>query len=180
MLTTKGYKLKVELKSVKFFERMSEETNAFVANIYIDGKKSGEAKNEGQGGCTHYYFSDPKVRDAFETYAKSLPAIVIEGSKLGQKEDYTMEMNGEHLIDELFTEWLKASYEKKDAQKFERAAKKAKAEYAAKGWLCVQIHFDGGMGWIPVKPNSNEATIKESVERYMAKSKKAATSWKLI
>jgi hypothetical protein len=30
--------MRFELKSIVFSERMSEETNAFVANLYVDGK----------------------------------------------------------------------------------------------------------------------------------------------
>jgi len=39
--------MKVELKNVKFSEHMSEETNAFTADVYVDGKKCGYAKNDG-------------------------------------------------------------------------------------------------------------------------------------
>ncbi len=33
---------------------MSEETNCFVADLYINGKKIGYVKNDGRGGCTDY------------------------------------------------------------------------------------------------------------------------------
>jgi hypothetical protein len=45
----------VSLKSIKHARQLSEETNAFTANVYIDGKKAGHAKNEGFGGSTNVY-----------------------------------------------------------------------------------------------------------------------------
>jgi hypothetical protein len=51
--------MRFELKSIVFSERMSEETNAFVANLYVDGKKPCSVEN-GQGGNTNYYVDDFK------------------------------------------------------------------------------------------------------------------------
>lgn len=44
--------MKVELKNIKHCANLSEETNAFTANVYVDGKKVAYAKNDGQGGET--------------------------------------------------------------------------------------------------------------------------------
>ena len=43
--------MKIELKNVKFYLGMSEETIAFNASLYVDGKKVGDAKNRGTGGA---------------------------------------------------------------------------------------------------------------------------------
>lgn len=45
--------MKIELKNFQFFERMSEETNAFVADVYVNGVKVAYAKNDGRGGETY-------------------------------------------------------------------------------------------------------------------------------
>jgi hypothetical protein len=42
----------LELRKISFQERMSEETNCFVADIFKKGKKVGEAHNDGHGGDT--------------------------------------------------------------------------------------------------------------------------------
>ena len=42
----------IQLKSIKFSEHLSEETNAFTANLYVDGKKIGYCRNDGRGGNT--------------------------------------------------------------------------------------------------------------------------------
>lgn len=44
-------KLGIELKKVKIFDEMSEETVAFVAEVYKDGKRLAEVSNDGKGGC---------------------------------------------------------------------------------------------------------------------------------
>lgn len=43
---------KLELKSIKVFEQMSDETLAFTAKAYFNGVYVGEAKNEGMGGAS--------------------------------------------------------------------------------------------------------------------------------
>ena len=42
----------IELKSVKIAKHLSEETTAFTASVWLDGKRVGTARNDGRGGCT--------------------------------------------------------------------------------------------------------------------------------
>ena len=44
--------MKLELKSIKYSASLSTDTNAFTANVYINNKIVGEARNEGIGGPT--------------------------------------------------------------------------------------------------------------------------------
>ncbi|PYF74634.1 hypothetical protein [Pedobacter nutrimenti] len=46
--------MKIELKNIKYFDALSEETTLFNANLYIDGKKAGIVKNDGRGGSTFH------------------------------------------------------------------------------------------------------------------------------
>jgi hypothetical protein len=102
--------MKIELKKISFYERMSEETNCFAADLYINGKKVGECKNDGQGGCTNYYGDSPEhnqlIREA-EAYYKSLP--------MAKCEEYNFEYQPtlESAIDEQFELYLKAKADKK-------------------------------------------------------------------
>tara|TARA_R100000315_G_C5222570_1_gene134192 strand:+ start:860 stop:1402 length:543 start_codon:yes stop_codon:yes gene_type:complete len=48
--------MKIELKNIKHFESLSEETCCFNANLYVDGKKVGKVSNRGTGGCHDYDF----------------------------------------------------------------------------------------------------------------------------
>lgn len=77
--------MKVELKNVKVHNDMSEETACFSATIYIDGKKAGEARNQGHGGPTNYHILDPKLRLAFEAFANSQPPVKSDYSPDGLK-----------------------------------------------------------------------------------------------
>ena len=68
--------MRLELKNVKFYESMSEETNCFQADLFIEGKKIAEVKNQGQGGPTDYSildFKNIKILHSAEAYCKSLP-----------------------------------------------------------------------------------------------------------
>ena len=40
----------IQLKNVKIYAGLSQETVAFAASLYVDGKKVGEARNAGHGG----------------------------------------------------------------------------------------------------------------------------------
>lgn len=46
--------MKIELRRINHNARLSEETNAFAAEVWIDGERAFEARNQGQGGCDHY------------------------------------------------------------------------------------------------------------------------------
>lgn len=41
----------IELKNIKHFAAMSQETYCYTATLYVDGKKFGTVGNEGHGGC---------------------------------------------------------------------------------------------------------------------------------
>lgn len=118
--------MKIELKNIKFSERMSEETNAFTADIHINGVKAGYAKNSGQGGSTDYnaIYADNAtemqhhrnlIQDA-ERYCLGLPPI--------KWKDTTFPMNLEAKIDELFENWLQAKGDKKYQAKLNKDMEK--------------------------------------------------------
>ena len=100
--------MKIEIKNIKFSEALSEETNAFTANLYINGKKVGYCKNQGHGGCTDYYpdsKEDWKAIHEAEAYCKALPKIQWRGCEFDQ--------SLESVIDQLLEDWLKAREQKK-------------------------------------------------------------------
>lgn len=87
--------MKIELKNFKFYERLSEETNCFVADLYVNGVKCASVKNEGHGGCTDYWHYEGKkeLMQQAEQYCLTLPPI-----KYGT---FVLSMNLEHFIDNL-------------------------------------------------------------------------------
>jgi hypothetical protein len=45
----------ISLDNFEWYERMSEETNAFCADLILDGIKVGDCSNDGRGGCAMYH-----------------------------------------------------------------------------------------------------------------------------
>lgn len=95
---------------------MSEETTAFVAEIYVDGVNVGHAKNDGHGGSTDYY-AYPEKRQLLaeaEKLCLALPPKVYPASH-GMNE-FSVPMNLEVFIDSIVDDELK----NKDIKKFEK------------------------------------------------------------
>jgi len=46
--------MKLALKNIKIAKHLSEETTAFTASLYVDGKRVGDVRNGGTGGCNMY------------------------------------------------------------------------------------------------------------------------------
>jgi len=110
--------MNIQLKNVKFSEHLSEETNAFTANLYVDGKRIGYIRNDGRGGNTNVQPYDIEHKEKFrevEEYCKTLPD---RSYTLGEHSG-TYSMNLEHFVDDLFEHWLK----QKEVKKLERKMK---------------------------------------------------------
>jgi hypothetical protein len=110
--------MKIELKKISFSERMSDETNCFIADLYINGKKVGECNNDGRGGCTNYGGNtkeDNVLIAEAEKYCKTLPMVKSEALKF----EYAQSL--ESVIDELVTEFLIAKEAKKKLKMYEKA-----------------------------------------------------------
>jgi hypothetical protein len=109
--------MKIELKRISFSERMSEETNCFSADLYINGKKVGYCENRGCGGCTDYNGNteeDRKLIKEAEAYCKALPKVRSE--ELNIEYDMTLE----HFIDDLLQAHLIAKDEERVAKKMQK------------------------------------------------------------
>jgi hypothetical protein len=88
--------MKIELKNIKHYESMSEETNCFQATIYIDGKRAGEASNRGHGDPINILPYD--LHKTLNEYASTLPPLDYEGMQI--------EQDAEIIIGNLLTDWL--------------------------------------------------------------------------
>jgi hypothetical protein len=47
--------MKIELRNITYSAALSQETSAFTADIWIDGKLAFHARNQGHGGCDFYH-----------------------------------------------------------------------------------------------------------------------------
>jgi hypothetical protein len=99
---------KVELKKVKYYEKMSEETSCFTADIYFNGKKVGLCKNSGNGGETYVYqnLTNQDGYKQFLSYCRSLGKNSVD------------------MCDELFDKYMERRYAEKLEKKLKRDQQK--------------------------------------------------------
>jgi hypothetical protein len=107
--------MNIELKNIKFSEALSEETNAFVADVYVNKVKVAYARNDGHGGCTFYHLCDAKHSELLkqaEDFCLALPPLKYGGMELP--------MSLEMKIDNLLEDWLRAKDEAKLGKKLQK------------------------------------------------------------
>jgi hypothetical protein len=106
--------MKIELRNVKINLTFSEETTMFKADVYVNGKKTAYAHNDGHGGCTFYnrYPNMEGLLVEAENYAKTLPKLTY-GS-------LSIDTNLEHLIDKMIDEEVNKKEHAKFAKKREK------------------------------------------------------------
>jgi hypothetical protein len=114
--------MKIELRKINISLSLSEETTAFTADIYVDSKRIAYARNDGNGGSTHYSVYDAKdipLLKKVETYCENLPDYTYPNYSLND-EPLTVKMNLEQFIDNLIDEELT----KKEKAKFQKRLQK--------------------------------------------------------
>jgi hypothetical protein len=134
--------MELQLKNVYFSERLSEETNAFTADVWFKGKKVGYAKNDGHGGCTYIHSYDG-MREEFkkaEAYAKTLPDIVTDFKGKDGK-PFVITSDLESQVEEMFTNWLDVKEIKKNEKKgiFYQKPNGVRATTYWKGWTIPKL-----------------------------------------
>lgn len=67
--------MKVELKRVTHSKRLSQETSCFAGDLWIDGAKVGEVRNDGRGGCHH--LTPWTIQETLGAHALTLPLITV-------------------------------------------------------------------------------------------------------
>lgn len=111
--------MKIELKKIQHNKRMSQETEAFSADLYIDGKNAGVAYNSGHGGPADYEAHNAqgiKLITEAEAYCLKLPPMEIQE----YEGDFTLTMNLEVFIDNLLTDHL----QQQELQRFNKKMEK--------------------------------------------------------
>ncbi len=62
--------MKIELKRIEHSARMSEETECFTADLWVDGVKIGTVSNHGTGGCDNFW-GDQAAYAAADAWCKA-------------------------------------------------------------------------------------------------------------
>tara|TARA_R100001129_G_scaffold34674_2_gene23575 strand:- start:628 stop:1131 length:504 start_codon:yes stop_codon:yes gene_type:complete len=98
--------MRIELKNIKHFESMSEETLCFNASLYVDGRKVGAVSNRGHGGCHEYGFDMKTQQELNRWCEENLP-------KWSMDDDQEYETDLELHISNLVAHFLDTKYIKK-------------------------------------------------------------------
>lgn len=102
--------MKLDLKAIKFYESMSEETNCFQGKLYINNKYVADVKNNGQGGNTDVHpidkLSGMIIQNTNEWLASQPKKKCVEFN-------YEYHRNIESEVDDLFADWLKVKADNK-------------------------------------------------------------------
>ena len=146
--------MKIELKNIKINLTFSEETTMFMADVYVNGKKTAYANNDGRGGCTFYNSyhapnNDEDLRQA-EAYCLSLPKVRVE------EYDFEYDMNLEHFIDNLIEDELK----KKEQKKLEKKMVDTIMWGKPNGHSYTQVKFKVPLAKVPT------TRLQEIVDKY--------------
>ena len=146
--------MKIELKNIKINLTFSEETIMFMADVYVNGKKTAYANNDGRGGCTFYNSyhapnNDEDLRQA-EAFCKALPKVRVE------EYDFEYDMNLEHFIDNLIEDEMK----KKEQKKLEKKMVDTIMWGIPNGNCYVQLKFKVPLAKVPT------ARLQEIVDKY--------------
>jgi hypothetical protein len=102
----------IELRSLQIQDRQSEETTAFTASLYINGKKIGYAKNSGKGGPTDYG-PDNYHDENLKAIIKEAEDYCIGLEPMDLKELGKVPMDMEGFIDQIVSEFWQEKEDKR-------------------------------------------------------------------
>lgn len=74
--------INLELRGVKWAKYLSEETPAYQASLYLDGKKVANVDNEGHGGPDRVHWLDNEARKRIDAYFASQPGEIYHGIEM--------------------------------------------------------------------------------------------------
>lgn len=142
----------VELRKIKHSASLSEETNAFTADLYFDGVKVGTARNHGTGGPNDIDFNDRASQERFSAFIAEQPPVPCEwGDKTPLK------MSEDLFIGELVAADLKI----KDTIKRENKFQKLAAKHRNAGYVLLVVTFGPEIVYVHTKPEEVEKRVVE-------------------
>ena len=126
-------------KEITYSTRLSEETQCFAAEVFIDGKKAGTVENRGRGGCHMYY--PHTLRDTLAAHGATLAPKVMEHG--------TFDYDADLVIDDLlFDHLIRTELKKK---------------------LAKQVLFQTKDGKLMASPKYDAATLVKAIQHFTAK-----------
>jgi len=171
--------MKIEVKGIKYFSSMSDETNCFQATLYVDGKKVATCENQGCGGNTNICSlpgQEDKLKEA-EKYAKSLPAHKTQYGDISSDLELIVDCAVDDYVNDLEEKKYQKYIEKTclnhlvtsegrtwsilNKMSFEDVLKKYPAQYQQ----LIQKFVDD----VKTKLRPNEVIINKNLEKYGVK-----------
>lgn len=139
--------MKIELRRFTTNARLSQETTAFAADVWVDDKKAGTAENDGRGGATLVRL-DPSVRAEVEAHGKTLvPA------------EYAFVSGTEWIVDQLVEAELQKREDKKFAKRIASADAKEKAACEKQGLRAARLRHGDTWLWFGFKPDADPKVL---------------------
>ena len=113
--------MQIEIRHIKFYKMLSRETLCFSANVYVDRKRFGEARNSGEGGMSKFElfnWADKAEREKLtevEDYCRQLPDRIINVPAMYKVEGHQIKVKMDFIeyIDMLISERWDALEEKR-------------------------------------------------------------------
>ncbi len=144
--------MKIELKRFTTNVRLSQETTAFAADVWVDGKKVGTAENAGHGGNTNVRL-DPSIRAAVEAYGKTrVPA-----------EYKSFTSGAEWIVDQLVEAELAKKSDKAFAKKLAKVDAKERAHNDARGYGSARFRSGDAWSWFGFKPGTDPKAAANAI-----------------
>jgi len=141
----------IELKRFTTNARLSQETTAFAADVWVDGKKAGTAENDGHGGNTMVHL-DPSVRTAVEAHGKTLvPA------------EYKFVSGTEWIVDQLVEAELQKRADKSLAKRLANGDAKEKARCAQQGLRSARLRQGNTWLWFAFKADTDPKITADAI-----------------
>lgn len=144
--------MKIELRRFTTNARLSQETTAFAADVWVDGKKVGHAENDGHGGATIVHL-DRSIRDAVEAHGKTLVPAEYKSFTSG----------AEWIVDQLVEAELQKRSDKAFAKKIANADAKEKAKCAAHGLQAARLRHGDTWLWFAFKPGADPKVLADTI-----------------
>jgi hypothetical protein len=156
----------ITLKSIKIFDDMHDDSNAFHATICWNGKKVGTCSDNGQAGIIDFDVPN-NILDEMSKYAAAQPEVECQGHKLSMTLDLLV---GEIVANEM------RSKEEKRTQKW---LEKNKKMFATHNCETIALYYGVHVACIPFRPVV--MTAEKAVEEWKQKNPQSTVKkWSVV
>ena len=133
----------IELKKLKCYPQLREETECFTAQFWVDGKYIADIKNSGHGGCNDfsirkgYTYEDVEKYTDIKTECEIFGMVIeMDETKLNQTKGFYLKKDGEYY-----------------KSKFPKPISKLKGSANYSAWLTVQLDNFRNQGFTVLNKN---------------------------